>query len=359
MSSPAVSTGRPELLGFIRTEIANQGPMTFARFMELALYHPHWGYYTTVAPPQRIGRKGDYFTNVSVGALFGELLGVQFADMWERMGRPASFELVELGSHRGQLAADIRTWVRQDRPDFNAALHMTVLDYPGDLPQAVTGCIFSNELVDALPVHIITRQEGKWLEQHVVSVDDGFQFAPQPLSSADLRQAIAVLPLPTVDGYTTEVHMEAGRWMERTARCLHRGYLLTIDYGYIAEDYYAPHRKNGTLLCYHHHRSNDSPLLRVGEQDITAHVNFSILARRGTEAGLSQPVFCDQTQFTGALVETSVRQQIIPATASRLSQLKTLLHPELMGGVFKVLVQHRSVDHTPLAGFKYARGGIV
>ena len=355
MSSPAVSPGHSELLAVIQSEIAVRGPMPFARFMELALYHPCWGYYTAVGTPARIGRGGDFFTNVSVGAVFGELLGVQFAEMWEAMGRPASFALLELGAHRGQLAADVRAWAGRNRPGFNAALHVTVLDYPGELPDAVTGCIFSNELVDALPVHLITRRSGEWLELFVAVQNGRLAFASGPYSDNALREEVARLPLPDSDGFVTEVHLEAGRWMERIARSLQRGFVLTIDYGCAAADYYAPHRKAGTLLCYHQHHSNNDPLVRVGEQDLTAHVNFSALVGSGAAFGLSLLGFCDQSRFVAGLLEKAGAAFLEKLSPEATAQLKTLLHPELMGWTFRVLAQHRGMEDTQLSGLKFAR----
>ncbi|MFA7007110.1 MAG: SAM-dependent methyltransferase, partial [Verrucomicrobiia bacterium] len=331
MTPPAVSFGRPQLLTIIRSEIVATGLMPFARFMELALYHLQWGYYTAPGAPERIGRRGDYFTNVSVGALFGQLLAIQFAEMWQAMGKPATFTLLELGAHRGQLCADVRAWAKRNHPDFNTALDVVALDYPGTLPDAVTGCIFSNELVDALPVHLITRRSGEWLELFVTEENGCLALAPAPFSTDALREEASRLPLPDSDGFITEVHLEAGRWIQRVARSLRRGFVMTIDYGYSTRDYYAPHRKAGTLLCYHQHRSNNNPLVRVGEQDITAHVNFTALANCGAASGLSLLGFCDQSRFVTGLIEkagASFLEQLAPRTAA---QLKTLLHPELMG----------------------------
>jgi SAM-dependent MidA family methyltransferase len=339
----------------ICSEIATRGPMTFARFMELALYHPQWGYYTAPDSPAHIGRGGDFYTNVSVGALFGQLLAMQFAEMWEAMGKPPKFTLLELGAHRGQLATDVRAWAARERPDFNAALEIVARDYPGELPQAVTGCIFSNELVDALPVHLITRRNGEWRELLVTEHDGRLTFTAAPLSSDALREEVSHLPLPAADGFTTEVHLVAGRWMERVAQCLQRGFVLTIDYGYTAGEYYAPHRKAGTLLCYHQHRSNSDPLLRVGEQDITAHVNFTALAERGAAARLPSLGFCDQSCFVAGLIEKAGVDFLARLSPKATAQLKTLLHPELMGRTFKVLVQHRAMEGTQLSGLKFAR----
>ncbi|MCX6908660.1 MAG: SAM-dependent methyltransferase [Verrucomicrobia bacterium] len=355
MTPPVVSPGRPQLLASIRSEIAARGPLTFARFMELALYHPQWGYYTAPDAQERIGRRGDFYTNVSVGALFGGLLAMQFVEMWEAMDKPAKFTLLELGAHRGQLAADVRAWAARERPDFSAALDLVALDYPGELPKAITGCIFSNELVDALPVHLITRRAGEWLELFVAQQEDRLSFAPGPFSCDTLREEVSRLPLTDSDGFVTEVHLEAGRWMERVARSLQRGFVLTIDYGYSAEDYYAPHRKAGTLLCYHQHRSNNDPLLRAGGQDITAHVNFTTLVERGAAAGLLPLGLCDQSRFVAGLIEKAGADFLAKLPPKAAAQLKTLLHPELMGQTFKVLVQHRSVGEAQLRGLKFAR----
>lgn len=355
MTPPAVSPGRPQLLAAICSEIAARGSMPFARFMEVALYHPQWGYYTAPGAPERIGRRGDFYTNVSVGALFGQLLAMQIAEMWEAMGKPEKFTLLELGAHHGQLCADVRAWAERNHPDFDTALDVVAQDYPGTLPDAVTGCIFSNELVDALPVHLITRRSGEWLELFVTEENGCLAFAPGSVSTDALRETVSRLPLSDSDGFITEVHLEAGRWIERVARSLRRGFVMTIDYGYSAGDYYAPHRKAGTLLCYHQHRSNNDPLVRVGEQDITAHVNFTALADRGATAGLPLLGFCDQSRFVAGLIEkagASFLEQLAPKTAA---QLKTLLHPELMGQTFKVLVQHRDMETARLSGLKFAR----
>ncbi|MBI5396133.1 MAG: SAM-dependent methyltransferase [Verrucomicrobia bacterium] len=338
----------------IRDEIAAHGPMTFARFMELALYHPQWGYYTAPDAAQRIGRGGDYYTSVSVGALFGELLARQFAEIWEAMGRPAEFTLLELGAHRGQLATDVLGWIERERSDFAAALRCETRDWPGELPASVAGGIFSNELVDALPVHRIVRHNGEWLEQCVIVSEDGFTFTAAPLSSEDLRDAITRLPLPGVDGYTTEVQLEASRWMRRVACALKRGFVLTIDYGHAAEDYYAPHRKDGTLLCYHQHQVSHDPLARVGEQDITAHVNFTALADEGAANGLQMLGYTDQSRFVTGLLEQAGEPLLAKLGAKATAQLKTLLHPELMGRTFKVLVQHRGMEGVQLSGLKFA-----
>ncbi|MCX7825772.1 MAG: SAM-dependent methyltransferase [Verrucomicrobiae bacterium] len=346
-------TRRAKLEKAIVAEIAARGPISFARFMELALYHPQWGYYTAPDAPARIGRRGDYFTNVSVGKVFGELLARQFATMWELMGKPAAFTLLELGAHSGRFAADVTAWIQRERPDFHAALRYVPRDYPGEVPDAVAGCIFSNEFFDSLPVHRITREQGEWREVFVTVEADRLAYGTGRLSSDALRSEIARLPLPEVDGYTTEVHCEARSWMRRLARALARGFVLTIDYGYVADDYYAPHRKDGTLLCYHQHRLSNEPLANIGEQDITAHVNFTTLVEEGAANGLKPLGLTDQARFTVGLLDHLGAAALAGMEPRSAAQLKTLLHPELMGGTFKVLAQQRGMDGVRLGWLRW------
>ena len=336
---------------FICSEIAEKGSMTFARFMEVALYHPEFGYYTAPQAAQRIGRGGDFYTSVSVGETFGALLAHQFTEMWEAMGKPFQFNLLELGAHRGQLAEDVQGWIERMRPEFLAALRYETRDYPGELPMGVQGCIYSNELVDSMPVHRVTFHAGEWFELFVVEREEGLVLLPAPLSSEELAAEIQRLPLPPIEGYTTEIHLAARRWIEGVAASLERGFVLTIDYGLSAEEYYAPHRKDGTLLCFERHRTNNAPLERVGQQDITAHVNFTSLVEQGTSAGLEMLGFTDQSRFIAGLMEKAN----LPMDPKRVAQLKTLLHPELMGRTFKVLVQQRGMAGTQLSGLKFAR----
>jgi SAM-dependent MidA family methyltransferase len=341
----------------IRAEIAARGPLTFARFMEIALYHPRWGYYTAPGAPARIGRAGDYFTNVSVGAMFGAVLATQFAEMWETMGRPAEFLVLELGAHRGQLGADVCAWVKRQRPDFAATLRYETRDYPGDVPMRFTGCIVSNELVDSFPVHRVTRRGDEWLELHVAVRDEQLTTVAAGLSCDELRDAVARLPRCGTEDYTTEIHLEAGRWMARVARCIERGFVMTVDYGYAAEDYYAPHRKEGTLLCYRQHRLANDPLARPGEQDITAHVNFSALVECGAAGGLAVLGFTEQCRFVAGALERHGQSLAAADDPGAIRQLKTLLHPELMGQTFKVLVQHRRMEGAKLSGLKFGPDG--
>jgi len=364
------------LMGVIRREIELRGSIPFARFMELALYHPTHGYYC--AEGGQIGREGDFITSVAVGPVFGGFLAMQFAEMWERMGRPKPFTLLELGSHRGWLAEDVLAWARQRRPDFADAVEYWICDSNAasvspvstqrksfttwyDIPNwSVVGCIFSNELVDALPVHRIRRTSpSEWKEFYVTFGERGWvwELGPPSFSIDCLPLTLREFPYPP--GYMTEVHLAALDWVREMARILKRGFLLTIDYGYTEAEYYAPHRPNGTLRCYHRHEVNTEPLERVGEQDITAHVNFGALITQGIPLGLDFTGLIDQSRFLMGIGQDEIERIVNarpgqPDKARR--QLQMLLNPADMGRAFKVLIQHKGVDAPRLSGLRYARG---
>lgn len=377
-------TGNPDLIAEIRKEIGLHGPIPFARFMELALYHPHHGYYTSGRA--RIGKGGDYFTSPTVGPLFGRFLAMQFVEMWEIMGKPKPFTLLELGANRGWLKKDIVEWARERRPDFAEAMRYWTCERGAkDESDAfsnwdeietgsVTGCIFSNELVDSLPVHLIRRgfASGRtygfqnpsvpnprdWQELYVNFFNGEWVIENSPFSFDPDLLPFTLREFPYPVGYTTEVHIVAIEWLNQMARILRQGFLLTIDYGFIEEKYYAPHRKDGTLLCYHQHEANRSPLERVGEQDITAHVNFGALVRQGIILGLDELGFTDQSRFLMGIGKEEIAR-IVNANPGKLDpmrqQLQTLLNPADMGRTFKVLIQQKGVSSAKLSGLQYGR----
>jgi SAM-dependent MidA family methyltransferase len=332
---------RPELLACICAEIRARGAMTFARFMELALYHPQYGYYTSSKP--RIGKAGDYFTSVSVGALFGKLLAKQFLQFRRALGSPPEFEVVEFGGHRGQLRADVIAAA----PDLN----YRVIEVGAPLPETIVGCVFSNELLDALPVHRVRAVNGQWREIYVAIADRRTGASSEhlvetfgPLSTPRLAQWLRDAPATAMEGYATEVNLRALDWLDEVARRLRRGFVLTIDYGFERPEFFAPHRRNGTLACYHRHTRNSQPLFGVGEQDITAHVEFTSFMEHGKKIGLVPELFTDQSRYLLQLAQADIAQ-IVERTAGRFSReraaLHQLMHPALMGQAFKVLIQRR------------------
>ncbi|MCA1658929.1 MAG: SAM-dependent methyltransferase [Verrucomicrobiaceae bacterium] len=364
-------TGDQALTDFIRETIRRQGPVTFAWFMEQALYHPESGYYSS--GQCQIGRHGDYFTNVSVGPLFGKLLAGQFAEMWEMLGRPADFAVVEQGAHGGEFARDVLMAARQRTPEFFSAMHYCIIEpFPilrrrqaetlGDFDGKVTwaksldslepfgGVHFSNELLDAMPVHLISREadSDEWRERWVGDSDGGFAFVHKPIGDETLRRHLAEIPLPPAP-YETEVNLAALGWIEDVARKLTRGFVLTVDFGYSRDRFYARERTTGTLQCYAEHRTVASPLQNIGHADISAHVDWTSVVERAEKCGLTLTGFTDQHHFI-----TGLLSRLAPEETERRA-LQTLLHPELLGTRFQFLALGKDAPATQLSGFSFAR----
>jgi SAM-dependent MidA family methyltransferase len=330
---------------FIRAEIKRKGPMRFDAFMRHALYHPEHGYYTK---KPKIGREGDFYTSVSVGPLFGRLLARQFWQMWCLLDKPEPFWIAEQGAHDGQLARDILEWCQRETPIFRAALRYAIVDGPHvadtvarslvqlerDKP---TGVFFSNELVDAF---------------------DTFTWIERPLESLDLKQALAERPIPEVEGYTTEINLSASEWMENVGQAMHRGYVLTLDYGFPSHHYYAPERTSGTLTAYARHKRAEDVLAHVGEQDITTHVDFTSLARAGQRGGLTHLGFVDQQRFLTGIAhdELSGAEGPRAGVAANTAAFQTLTHPQHLGARFFALVQAKDAPAV-IDGLRFARQG--
>ena len=362
----------------IREEIRKKGVLTFARFMELALYCPESGYYETDLA--QVGRGGDFITSVSVGRLFGELLAFQFAEWLETPGGAAAGVLVEAGAHDGRLAGDLLGWFRRRRPDRFRHLEYWILepslnrrrrqqatlkDFAANVRWAdgfaqlteaagggkINGVIFSNELLDAFPVHRHgwDKARAQWFEWGVGVAGDrlvwarlehqdqqGFpprEFPPVP---AELR---AVLP----DGYTLETSPAAANWWREAAHRLGRGRLLTIDYGLTAEERFSPARPRGTLRAYSRHRVTDDLLADPGRQDLTAHLDFSGLQTSGEALGLTTETLATQAKFLTTILARAEASGALGAwDRARTRQFQTLTHPEHFGRAFRVLVQQRA-----------------
>lgn len=372
-----------ELSHFLRETIRREGPVTFRWFMEQALYHPEWGYYASGTAV--VGKRGDFYTNVSVGGLFGELLTRQFHEVWQRMGCPAEFSLVEQGADRGQLAADVLEGAQRLYPDFFVTLKYQIVEPSAWLRAAQTknleywagkvewneaieefsGVLFCNELLDAMPVHVVSRRAGKWQEEYVDATGGGFQFVPGPISRTALEVALAKLPegLPA-DDYRTEINLAAPAWVRDVARKMRIGCALIIDYGFPRDQYYSIERREGTLRCYRRHQRHDNPFSEIGRTDITAHVDFSGCIDAGAEAGLFLAGFTDQHHFlTGlsepefAAIEAESRHGLSPETQRRLRTLRSLLHPGTLGMQFKYLALTKGIDPgKPLLGFRRIGG---
>ena len=341
--------------------------MRFSRFMELALYDPAEGYYASGRAG--VGRDGDFFTNISLGPVFGEILAAQFLELWETLGRPVDFTLVEQGANDGRLAEDILNGLastpladcrliliepfsplREKQQARLAGRRVEWVEVPEHLPN-FTGVHFSNELFDALPFEIVKSRSGRWELQHVQFLDAAFR-----LESAEVLDL--AWPAPSED-FVSELRTGQRELLAAISSRLQRGFLLAIDYGMTREELLAPHRSNGTLACYAAHQRDDNPFESIGEKDITAHVDFTALAQDLRACGLEPTGYTDQHHFlVGAAERLLLSLDGQPPTADtlkKLRSLRTLLHPETMGVQFKVLLASKGVSKPTISGFRHAR----
>jgi SAM-dependent MidA family methyltransferase len=371
------------LRSFILTRIRQDGPVPFARFMEWCLYHPDYGYYRSGGA--KIGKGGDYYTAPSVHPFFGSMVAKQLMQMSELVGAER-FTVVEMGAGRGFLCLDILDWAEKNAPAFYRRLDYRLLDSSrrfveeqrerlaphvregkvswGEEGEAeaggrmIDGCFLSNELVDAFPVHRVVFQGGELREIYVGECDGGFTEVRGDLSTPQIGEYLTSGGIELAEGQEAEVNLRAPAWMRSLGGRLRKGFVLTIDYGCLAGELYAAWRRRGTIMCYYRHAASEDPYERVGEQDITAHVDFSALIRAGEEAGLSFTGLVPQYRFLIGLgllgeIERAARGMTeIEGLKMRLS-LKHLIEPERgMGEVFKVLIQHKGIEKPHLDGLR-------
>lgn len=382
----------PDLIPILQHAIQTspKGRITFAEFMDLVLYHPQAGYYT--AQGSALGPQGDFVTSAHMGHDFGELLAIQLADIWRRLKQPHPFCLVEMGAGQGLVAADVLAYLENHDPECFQALDYRIVEKSAALRQvqqqrlspwkgqvqwttldniaddSVTGCFLSNELVDALPVHLVEQTDDGLQEVYVAAAE-----TPAAASSDILlKEVLGPLSTPLVGkyfslvgidvsspqyrpGYRTEVHLAALTWMQTVAAKLRRGYVVTIDYGYPADRYYNRARAKGTLQCYYQHAHHNNPYQHLGRQDITAHVNFSALERQGEQTGLNTIGTTQQAMFLMALGlgdrlnALAAIQETDPDTLTMAIQRRDRLHQLInpMGlGNFIVLVQGKQLPAT-------------
>jgi SAM-dependent MidA family methyltransferase len=351
----------------IRAEATASGVLSFARFMELALYCPDSGYYEQ--QKDNVGRRGDFYTSVSTGELFGELLAFQFAGWLEELqiaGR--QLRIIEAGSHDGKLAKDILNWLQLKLPGLFGQIEYCIIEpsirrqewqketlkqfaprvcwitgFNDPTVQRSNGIIFSNELLDAMPVRRFgwDAKNKKWFEWGVVADGNKFVWAKIRNSEFGIRNSELESVLP--DGYTVEASPAAESWWRNAANILERGKLLAIDYGLTADELFSPTRTNGTLRSYFQHRVSDDLLANVGEQDLTAHVNFSAIQKVGEEAGLKTEIFSTQTKFLAQILGRVLQDKSFGEwNGSRTRQFQTLTHPEHLGRAFRILAQSKT-----------------
>ena len=375
MTAPTPLAPTP-LAEVLANRIAANGPITFAEYMESALYHPQFGYYTKAATPPR----RDYFTNVDVSPLFGRLLARQLEEMWHKLGRPNPFTLVEAGAGSGALARSILDFTATQFREFYGALHYIAVERSEsrrsahkrllashasrdkfesspDLPAEIeNGVIFSNEFFDAMPVHRVVGSESGLRELFVGHGANGFFEQCGPLSNPALgiyfeRHGITLLP-----DQQAEVNLKACSLIREAGKRLTRGLVLTVDYGYEAPELFSDRHMRGTLLAYERHRASERYFRAPGEQDLTSHVDFTAIDRAGQRSGLIRTGYTKQANFLLALASESRLADLEGAGLSEMEQAKArnafkmLIHPEGMGETFKVLIQHKGIDAPALTG---------
>jgi SAM-dependent MidA family methyltransferase len=366
----------------IHAEIDRDGPITFARFMELALYDPDGGYYRAAAA--RPGRGGDFLTAPETHPIFGAALARGLTEIWERLGRPAPFVLREFGAGTGALIQAILDRLALDRSGLEDAIRYDaieaeprrleaiaarlsgmgredVLVAPGASGEPITGAVVANEVLDALPTHRVVVRAGRLRE--VLTGSRGGQFIDvdaDPTTPA-LAARLADEGVVLTDGQRGEVCLAVDGWVASAAAGLHRGLLLLIDYGYPAAELYdAGRRRDGTLRAYLRQRVHDDPYRHVGRQDLTAHVDVTAVERAAKRAGLSHLGTTTQAEFLVGLGTQDLLQavQADPGTTMEVylelrSALLRLLDPAAMGR-FRVMGFGRSwPDGPPLNGFAY------
>lgn len=394
-----MGNGKPELTLELNERIKSQGPLRFDVFMEAALYHPEHGYYSG-GGNSRVGRQGDFYTSVSVGSLFGELLACHIRELWSELGQPESFTIYEQGANDASLAADILGALSSDsekessiryhiiepherlRQVQKKTLEVADPSFVGrvtwsarasEVVKTASGCFLSNELLDAFPVRRVVYREGVWKELCVACAEksgaEKFVWVETDIDPQDSQSDGATLldylsrycPV-AVEGFTTEVCLDVDEWFRAVSGFFDQGSLLTIDYGFPAEVYYSGERSSGTLRAYHQHEVSDDLLASPGEQDLTASVNFSRLMDFGESLGWKEEGFTDQHRFLVGLAQQKLMPEVEadPLSAlsqKRLRQFKTLMHPELMGSSFRVLLQTKGMPqaYRP-AGFYLSLG---
>lgn len=366
-----------ELTRIIGGLIKDQGPITFAAFMEEALYHPGLGYYTT--DREVWGEGGDYITNADAGPVFSNLLAVQIEEAWRALSCPVEFKLIEAGGGRGILLKGILASLKERSPALYDCLTVVMIEraasrtfdsldgkpvnWYNELKEAGTvrdGVIFSNELLDALPFHRVLGCSGG-LKEIFVDIDSetgGFVDIEGSPSVGALSDYFSSLGIELLEGQVAEVSLEAANWIKEAGALIERGFVISIDYGLPARELYAP-EKRGTLLCHYRHTINEEPYKLIGLQDITAHVDFTSVVRAGLDAGLKLTGFSTQLHY---LMGLGIAQELKEAHGTSAEyfeaiahnqSIKRLIMPGGMGETFKVLIQHKGVDAPALKGFSF------
>lgn len=345
----------------IISTINKKGPISFRDFMEIALYHPEYGYYTSAG--DKIGQNGDFYTSPFVTSAFGQMIAKQIMEMWEQLN-VSEFTIVEYGAGTGILCRDIvnyiKTNIQSDKHlnyfiieispslrETQAAIVPAGVKWVNSINEMkpFAGCVLSNEVVDNFPVHQVYME--KELKELYIDHTEFFKEVLQPASTS-LCEYLDQLNISLPEGAKAEINLDAIQWLKDISTVLQKGFVLTIDYGNAAASLYQ--RSQGTLACYHKHQRNYCPYINIGSQDITTHVNFSALKHWGIKNGLQYSGYTSQTYFLLGMGLTNEYRQG-ETNNSPTNFLKTFLLE--MGSRLKVLIQHKGFIPNPLSGLKF------
>jgi SAM-dependent MidA family methyltransferase len=357
---PAAAT--PSLRERIIATIAARGGVPFPEYLEIALYDPELGYYSRAGT--QVGRNGDFFTSVSVGPLYGRLLARRFLGWWETNGKPGAWRILEIGAHDGMLAADILSELRLLSAPAWQALEYAIAEplprlrglqkayleplasrlqvaegFGGIASHPLPGVAFGNEILDALPFHLIEIKGGVWHELHVIVGKNG-TLALEPRETS--------LPLSGAfpEGYRTEVRTIYPDFLSSITACLTDGLLVFADYGFAAPEYYDVYRSSGTLRTFSSHRAGEDPFAAPGETDITAHVDFTDLAKAAGALGYAPTAFHSQGSYLTHLAKPLILAGGMDDPKT-IAQFRTLTHPAHLGARFHIIELGSSGETPP------------
>jgi SAM-dependent MidA family methyltransferase len=356
----------------IMERIKNKGPISFRDFMEMALYYPELGYYNSTQ--NKIGAKGDFYTSSNISAGFGAMIGRQIEEMWQILEKKP-FKIVEYGAGTGLLCHDILDYLKSNKPLYED-LNYCIIEKSASMREIqkthllekvnwyssireipeIDGCVLSNELIDNFSVHQVIMEDQ--LMEIFVDYQKGFVEVLKP-AKEKLTDYFDTLNVQLPKGFRTEVNLEAQSWIKEISKSLHKGYIITIDYGSLSAELYKKHRSCGTLLCYHKHQKNDNPYQFIGEQDITSHTNFSALCHWGSQSGMEYCGIVDQASFLLALGLKEYQDATLKNSQGNLQMAiqESMMNYRLlvdMGMKFKVLIQQKGVPKHPLSGLKFS-----
>ncbi|HVL76687.1 MAG TPA: SAM-dependent methyltransferase [Noviherbaspirillum sp.] len=355
--APEALAASGALSDLIRAEIrSSNGWIPFARYMEMVLYAPGLGYYS--GGSAKLGKDGDFTTAPEITPLFGAAMAAVAEPILEQ----SAARILEFGAGSGKLARDLLSGLAARgvvveqyaildlSGELRARQQETLRDFPqvewlDRMPQAFSGLVLGNEVLDAMPVQLVVKARNGWRERGVVEAETGFAFEDRPAGAEAVAQIPDVDALP--EGYVTEVHPQAIAFMHTVGAMVQRGAAVFIDYGFPAHEYYHPQRRQGTLMCHYRHHAHPDPFYLPGLQDVTSHVDFSAIARAAQRAGLEPLCYASQAAF---LIEAGIAGMLLRTDPSearaylpQANALQKLLSPAEMGELFKVMIAGRGV----------------